>query len=384
MPSLPLTPNGKLDLRALPLPGLRPEAEIRVAPSTPEQCRLHRLWGEVLGHADFGITDNFFLAGGDSLAAARLATSLQGALNQEVSVKWIFRWPTIEEQAARMLTLRHLGPAPNLVFLQPLGSRPPLFLVHGLGGSVGGFIELARALAPERPAIGLQATERERMDPSSASVEQMAEGYAEQILAMHQGAPIHLLGYSVGGWYAHAVAAALLKRGAPVGLFAVLDTHPTARIHRRIGLVLLLQRLQVRLLPHLRGLLQPPAGQRRRRYLRGRLQAVNQHLHDHLRVRFPVPGRVSADGEGASTPPSVGDAYAQLPWDGYRPPRLPLVVDLFAPEDHLPFLQRLWSFYARSGVRCHSLFREHHEFGEAERIPELAAALESALQRAER
>jgi enterobactin synthetase component F len=182
MQSLPLTTNGKLDLRALPLPGLRPEAEIQVSPTTSEQSMLHGLWTEVLGHADFGITDNFFLAGGDSLAAARLAASLQQTLSQEVSVKWIFRWPTIEEQAAWVLTVRHPGPTPNLVPLQPLGSRPPLFLVHGLGGSVGGFIDLARALAPERPVIGLQASETERMDPMTASVEQIAEGYAEQIL----------------------------------------------------------------------------------------------------------------------------------------------------------------------------------------------------------
>jgi thioesterase domain-containing protein len=34
----------------------------------------------------------------------------------------------------------------------------------------------------------------------------MAADYADQILRRQPEGPIHLLGYSAGGWYAHAVA----------------------------------------------------------------------------------------------------------------------------------------------------------------------------------
>lgn len=116
--------------------------------------------------------------------------------------------------------------------LQPLGERAPLFVIHGWGGCVGSFIDLARALAPHRPVMGLQACDAPKEASAHPTVPAMAAAYAEQILAQQPEGPIHLLGYSVGGWYAHAVAAALLEHGATIGMFAVLDTGTTAKIHR--------------------------------------------------------------------------------------------------------------------------------------------------------
>jgi len=138
-----------------------------------------------------------------------------------------------------------------------------------------------------------------------------------------------------------------------------------------------------RLLPRLHGLIAPPPQQRRRRYLVDRLRGVNQHLHQYLRLRVPAslfPGFATAGSEG---PAEVDDLFAQLSWDGYRPPRLPLAVDLFAPPGHLALLRRLWCFYGRGGVRCHPIFREHLDFRQPERMPQLAEALEAALRRAE-
>ena len=72
--SLPLTSNGKLDRKALPAPSFAGDLERRVEPGTELERRLHGIWAEVLGHSDFGITDNFFAVGGHSLAVVRLVT----------------------------------------------------------------------------------------------------------------------------------------------------------------------------------------------------------------------------------------------------------------------------------------------------------------------
>jgi hypothetical protein len=42
-----------------------------------------------------------------------------------------------------------------------------------------------------------------------------------------------------------------------------------------------------------------------------------------------------------------------------------------------------WAFYCTNGVVFHDLFTRHADFLDAELTPQLAAALESALQRVE-
>ena len=94
---------------------------------------------------------------------------------------------------------------------------------------------LARALAPDRPVLGLQASPDAAQPPPGTSVAQMTQAYADEILAAHPGGPIHLMGFSAGGWYAYAVAAALLQRQAQVGVLALLDTQVTVQIDPRLG-----------------------------------------------------------------------------------------------------------------------------------------------------
>ncbi|MEI6030604.1 MAG: amino acid adenylation domain-containing protein [Synechococcaceae cyanobacterium ELA739] len=387
VPSIPLTTSGKPDTRSLPSPKTSRPSENQVSSLAETHSLLHGLWAEVLGHTNYGYNDHFFIAGGDSLAAARLVSLFNEHLRLKIPVAAIYRCPTIAEQVHWLET--HASSVPsietsgNLVTLQPHGSLPPLFIVHGWGGSVGGYVDLARAFAPERPVMGLQASDADLTGCPPASVEAMAESYAEQILAAHMGMPIHLLGYSTGGWYAHAVASALLKRGGSLGLFAVLDTHSTARIHRRLGVMLLVATIVPRLIPRLQGLLVPPQGQRRRKYLKDRLQAFKQYLAYFLRIQLASPSTSSFAAAGSSPASNTGDLFAQIAWNGYRPARLPIMIDVFAPQSQLATLRVLWRFYGRAGVRCHPIFREHHDFWQPERMPQLAQVLQAALRHTE-
>ncbi|MEU6813675.1 amino acid adenylation domain-containing protein [Streptomyces sp. NPDC046860] len=80
VPAIPRTPNGKRDLKALAaLPAGSGSGTGRVAPRTPLEEELARIFAAALGREDLGTTDNFFELGGDSikfigvLAAARRA-----------------------------------------------------------------------------------------------------------------------------------------------------------------------------------------------------------------------------------------------------------------------------------------------------------------------
>ncbi|MDX7070361.1 thioesterase domain-containing protein, partial [Escherichia coli] len=55
---------------------------------------------------------------------------------------------------------------------------------------------------------------------------EMARDYADQLRMTQPDGPYHLLGWSLGGNIAFAVAEELERRGAEVGLLAILDASP--------------------------------------------------------------------------------------------------------------------------------------------------------------
>jgi amino acid adenylation domain-containing protein len=107
--SLPLTSNGKLDRQALPAPCFSSDHEQRVEASTELERQLHVIWAEVLGHEEFGITDNFFAIGGHSLAAARVANGINHMTKCQCRVSDLFSFPSIQSLAKHLDRLAGQG-----------------------------------------------------------------------------------------------------------------------------------------------------------------------------------------------------------------------------------------------------------------------------------
>ncbi|HEV2782817.1 MAG TPA: non-ribosomal peptide synthase/polyketide synthase [Actinophytocola sp.] len=100
MAGIPLTPSGKVDRRALPEPDGRPELESAyVAPRTPAEHELARVWAEVLGAERVGIEDNFFELGGDSILSIQVVSRARQA-GLRLTSKDIFLYQTIAELSA--------------------------------------------------------------------------------------------------------------------------------------------------------------------------------------------------------------------------------------------------------------------------------------------
>ncbi|WPZ32677.1 non-ribosomal peptide synthase/polyketide synthase [Thalassobaculum sp. OXR-137] len=94
----PLLPNGKIDRKALPVPRTAASDTAGGAePVTETQRVVQRIWAEVLAIDPPGIDRNFFDLGGHSLKATQVLSRLQDRLGKDLTLRDIFRHPTIAE-----------------------------------------------------------------------------------------------------------------------------------------------------------------------------------------------------------------------------------------------------------------------------------------------
>jgi amino acid adenylation domain-containing protein len=99
--ALPLTPNGKVNRNALPAPDeARPELEAtHVAPRTALEQAIAAVWQDVLHLKKVGVHDSFFDLGGHSLLMVQAHRQLREALNINISMIDLFKYPTISSLA---------------------------------------------------------------------------------------------------------------------------------------------------------------------------------------------------------------------------------------------------------------------------------------------
>src|SRR5262245_49921195 len=151
--ALPLTPSGKVDRAALPAPpDGRPDlGQPAVLPRTELEQQLAGLWEEILQVRPVGVTDSFTDLGGDSLRAVDMLLQVRKRLGKNPPTLCLGREVTVEQLAALLDPVDRLEPLSAVVPLQPHGHKPPLYLVHAIGGEVSCFTRLARQLDPEQP-----------------------------------------------------------------------------------------------------------------------------------------------------------------------------------------------------------------------------------------
>ncbi|MFJ5673678.1 amino acid adenylation domain-containing protein [Streptomyces sp. NPDC093097] len=220
----PLTPNGKLDRRALPAPAAPAGGDYR-PPRSPQEELICRLFGEVLGVARVGVDDNFFELGGHSLLATALVHRLGQALGRPLELRDVFAAPT-PARLGEQLDGDGSSAFEVILPLRTTGSAAPLFCVHPIAGFSWRYSTLLSGLSADHPVYGVQARGLDGTTPLPGSMAELAADYARQIRTVQPEGPYHLLGWSLGGMMAHAVATALEADGQEIGLLAVLDTSP--------------------------------------------------------------------------------------------------------------------------------------------------------------
>jgi amino acid adenylation domain-containing protein len=260
--AFPLTANGKIDRNALQALCRQPSAAGRSDSSDerrfpvreisdPLEQKLTECWARVLETSAIDPSSNFFDLGGDSLDAARLVCEIEASLGCDIPASTLIDAPTVAQlgevirrQRAGVTSASHAVVAPlagstsetfhaaavrwpTLVPIRPSGTAPPMFVIHGGGGTVLFAASLAKGVDPARPVFGFQLQGLDGWDATPRSVEELAAAYVEGIRSVRPSGPYHLVGFCFGGLVAFEMAQQLHRSGDTVGLLALLNTpHP--------------------------------------------------------------------------------------------------------------------------------------------------------------
>ncbi|WP_063006691.1 non-ribosomal peptide synthetase [Nocardia kruczakiae] len=231
LPEIPINPSsGKTDRSALPAPQTLPRPAFR-APASEIERTVAETIAEVTGQSRIGLDDNFFELGGNSLLGVELCRQLSERTGTTVTISSLFT-PTVQTLAAAIEATATHGNNDAAVggsALQPVlplrgsGSGTPLICLHSAVPLSWCYSGLLRYVT-DRPVYGLQSPAVSGQSRRYHSVDELAEVYLRELTRVQPEGPYHLLGWSLGGQLAHALAARLRARGHDVGLLVMLDS----------------------------------------------------------------------------------------------------------------------------------------------------------------
>ena len=135
---------------------------------------------------------------GDSLSAVRSIVAIEQRHRLSIPVSTLSTGPAVATLAVRVRDRVAVAFDP-CVPIKPTGSRPPLFLVHPIGGNVLCYVELSEHLPPEQPLYGLQASGIEPGSEASQSISKIRAAMSKRSAASNRTGHITS---EVGHWVA--------------------------------------------------------------------------------------------------------------------------------------------------------------------------------------
>lgn len=230
--AIPINPgSGKADRSALPDPQVLARPAFR-PPQTQIEHIVAAAIAEVTGHSLVGLDDNFFELGGNSLLGVDLCQRLSEQSGTAVAMSSLFT-PTVGTLAAAIESSATVGtnsdPTAGVSALETIlplrgtGSGTPLICLHSAVPLSWCYTGLLQYVS-DRPIYGLQSPAIAAGGQRWRTVEELAQVYLDELTRVQPQGPYHLLGWSLGGQLAHALAIGLRARGHDVDLLIMLDS----------------------------------------------------------------------------------------------------------------------------------------------------------------
>ena len=194
--------------------------------------------GRVLGRAAASLqTDQNLLDNGlDSLRVMDALAGLRQRLGVELSPAELMTRPTVASFAAHVASRIVPAPAPAAAAASPLitlnaaGDAIPIFCIHPSGGEITAYLRLRSLLGDDQPLYAIQSRAAGITENEHTTLLAMATDYANLVQEHRAHGPYIVVGWSMGGVAAHAVAVELERRGERVALVGAIDSAADAEI----------------------------------------------------------------------------------------------------------------------------------------------------------
>ena len=217
--SLPRTGNGKV-LRSQ-LQALFAKTTARYAsPESVLETEILRIWHRLCHNEDFGIDDNFFQVGGDSLLAVQMLVEVEGLIGHRIpqfALQGVFTVRQIAQAAA-------ISPSPSseLIWRAQDAGGPPFVFCHGDLSTRGMYVlKLVDLLGADHSIVVIDSASD--ADGRLAPFEQTARARVAELMSLYPSGPLRLGGYCHGGLLAWAMAHELQKLGRVVESLILID-----------------------------------------------------------------------------------------------------------------------------------------------------------------
>jgi thioesterase domain-containing protein len=123
------------------------------------------------------------------------------------------------------------GDTKRLVAVQPGGTKPPLFCVHGHNNNVFFIRKLSRLLGADQPILSFIAKGLTGEEPHH-TIEDMAADYVREIRTILPEGPYYISGFCFGGMVAYEMARLLEMEGKQVALLVLFNAPSPGSLKR--------------------------------------------------------------------------------------------------------------------------------------------------------
>jgi thioesterase domain-containing protein len=349
-------------------------ANKHIMPRDALELQVAGIWETAMGLRNLSIQDSFFDLGGRSLAAMRIIRQINRTYAVDFGLATLFSGNTIERMAELIRQRLSANTSSSIVAMQPRGSAAPLFIIHGAGGNIIRFYQLATLVGTDHPIYGIQAQSLLSGQRGLLRLEDQAAYYLSEIRKVQPKGPYFFLGYSFGGTTAFEIAHQLRAQGERVELLGMLDSRQRdymALMQRKDSVRTRFDRRIARFL----GNFMPLSFQQKVNYLREKF--LTRSLRRLYVIAFALKFR--------SVPSFMKDTE-EISWVAainYRPRPWPGPVTLFRasaqPDPRLPW-DLGWTPLAEGGVEVYELPGDHDLVFREENIRVLAEQLRARLE----
>jgi thioesterase domain-containing protein/acyl carrier protein len=200
-----------------------------------KECKISKIWCEVLGVKEAINTDNFFELGGDSLSALQFTKKYFEVFKEKITIDTVLNARNFQEMQNFVLA-KNL-PSSNCITILKQGDAnlPLVVLFHPVGGEVFIYRDLVDLLDIPNEIIGVKLPRMLLDNKDISSVESLVEYYQEEIDKTFRQKEYIFVGMSFGGLLALQASISLKEKNhKKVKLLSMIDTPKMSNISKRL------------------------------------------------------------------------------------------------------------------------------------------------------